>query len=129
MSMEREREALNHPKEGTMRKLIILLAALTLVAPLMFYGCGDDGDTGPAGATGATGGTGATGPPGPGVVSNEACAVCHGQNADFQIANVHKFDPITGVQNTLGTARIDNISVTFGDPGAGDNVPVTFVFT
>src|SRR5512134_2214676 len=103
MSMEREREALNHPKEGTMRKLIILLAALTLVAPLMFYGCGDDGDTGPAGTQGPPG---TTGPPGPGVVSNEACVVCHGQNNEFQIASVHEFNPLTGVQNTLGTAKI-----------------------
>ena len=78
--------------------------------------------------TGATGATGATGPPGPGVVSNEACIVCHGQNADFQIANVHEFDPITGVQNTLGTATVTINSVTFGAP-AGDNVPVTIAFT
>ena len=112
-----------------MRKLIILLAALTLVAPLMFYGCsGDDGSTGSAGAAGTTGTTGATGPPGPGVVPNEACVVCHGQNNDFQIANVHEFDPLTGVQNTLGTATITINSVTFGAP-AGGNVPVTFAFT
>jgi hypothetical protein len=97
-------------------------------------GCGDDGDAGPAGATGATGATGgtgatgATGPPGPGVASNEACIVCHGQNNDFQIASVHEFNALTGVQNTLGTATITINSVTFGAP-AGDNVPVTFNFT
>jgi OmcA/MtrC family decaheme c-type cytochrome len=62
------------------------------------------------------------------VVSNEACIICHGQNADFQIANVHEFDPVTGVQNTLGTATITITSVTFGAP-AGDNVPVTIDFT
>jgi len=108
------------------KKLIILLASLVLVVPFLFYGCsGDDGSQGPAGATGATG---PTGPAGPGVVSNEACVVCHGQNADFQIANVHKFDPITGVQSTLGKAEITIDNVTFGTP-AGDNVPVTFAFT
>jgi OmcA/MtrC family decaheme c-type cytochrome len=63
------------------------------------------------------------------VVSNEACIVCHGQNNDFQIANVHEFNALTGVQNTLGTTTITINSVTFGDPGAGDNVPVTFDFT
>lgn len=111
------------------KRLIILMASLVLVVPFVFYGCsGDDGSAGPAGATGATGGTGATGPPGPGVVSNEACVVCHGQNNDFQIANVHEFDPLSGVQNTLGTATITINSVTFGAP-AGDNVPVTFTFT
>lgn len=100
----------------------ILLASLALVVPFLFYGCGSSGDTGSAGATGATG------PPGSGVVSNEACAICHGQSADFQIANVHHFDPITGVQNTLGTATITINSVTFGAP-VGDNVPVTIAFT
>src|SRR5512141_3016511 len=49
-------------EEETMRKLVILLAALTLAAPLLFYGCsGDDGATGATGATGGTGSTGATG--------------------------------------------------------------------
>jgi OmcA/MtrC family decaheme c-type cytochrome len=96
---------------------------LCLLVPFVFWGCsGDDG------ATGATGDTGATGPPGPGVVSNEACVVCHGQNNDFQIANVHEFNPITGVQNTLGTATVNITSVVFGAP-AGDNVPVTINFT
>jgi len=114
------------------KRLIILLASLVLVVPFLFFGCsGDDGSSGAAGAdgaTGATGGTGATGPPGSGVVSNEACTVCHGQNNDFQIASVHEFNPITGVQNTLGTATVTINSVTFGAP-VGDNVPVTFAFT
>lgn len=110
------------------KRLIILLASLTLVVPFLFYGCGSSGDTGSAGAAGGTGATGATGPPGSGVVSNEACAICHGQSADFQIANVHHFDPITGAQNTLGTATITIDNVTFGAP-AGDNVPVTIAFT
>ncbi len=112
-----------------MTKRLIILLALALAVPFLFYGCsGDDGAQGPAGAPGTTGGTGLTGPPGPGVVSNEACVVCHGQNNEFQIADVHEFDPLTGVQNTLGTATITINSVTFGAP-AGDNVPVTFVFT
>ncbi len=48
-----------------MRKPRILLAALALIVPLLFYGCsGSDGNQGPAGATGATGGSGTTGTPG-----------------------------------------------------------------
>jgi len=111
------------------KKTLILFIALCMAAPLMFFGCsGDDGSAGPAGPPGPPGGSGGSGGPGTGVVSNEACIVCHGQNADFQIANVHKFDPITGVQRTLGTAVITIDNVTFGTP-AGDNVPVTFAFT
>jgi len=74
MEMSREREAVNHPKEGTMsrRKLFTLLAALTLVAPLMFYGCsGDDGADGAPGAPGKDGqNLTATAKP-------ETCAICH----------------------------------------------------
>ena len=111
------------------KRVLILMCSIFLVVPLLFMGCsGDDGSTGASGAAGAPGDNGATGPPGPGVVSSEACAVCHGQNEEFQIANVHEFNPITGVQNTLGTATITINSVTFGVP-AGDNVPVTINFT
>jgi hypothetical protein len=57
-------------KEGKMRRLFILLAAVTLVAPVMFYGCsGDDG------SSGATGATGATGSPGLGFVPLEPAGV------------------------------------------------------
>src|SRR5659263_428770 len=73
--MGREREALNYPKEGSMRKLITLLAALTLVMPLMFYGCsGDDGSTG---ATGATGPPGQDGQDLASAAKPETCAICH----------------------------------------------------
>jgi len=114
------------------KRLLILMCSIFLIVPLLFMGCtGDDGSTGATGATGAAGGTGATGatgPAGPGVVSNEACVVCHGQNNDFQIADLHEFNPITGVQNMLGTTTVTINSVTFGAP-VGDNVPVTFAFT
>ena len=109
------------------KRVLVLMCSILLIVPLLFLGCGS-GDSGAEGATGAAGGTGATGPPGPGVVSNEACVVCHGQNNDFQIASVHEFNPLTGVQNTLGTTTITINSVTFGTP-VGDNVPVTFNFT
>src|SRR5512141_3218419 len=71
MEMARERDVLNHPKEGTMsrRKLITLLAALTLVAPLMFYGC--SGDDGAAGAPGKD----AVSPSA--AINLESCAICH----------------------------------------------------
>jgi len=52
-----------------MRRLITLLAALTLIAPMAFYGCsGDDGAQGPQGNPGNPGNPGdpgATGQPGP----------------------------------------------------------------
>ena len=115
------------------KRLIILLASLVLVVPFLFFGCsGDDGSSGAAGATGATGatgGTGATGPPGSGVVSNEACIVCHGQNNEFQVAEVHEFNPLTGVQNTCGKAEITIDNVFFGVPSVDNTVPVTVAFT
>lgn len=40
-----------------MKRLISLLAVLTLTAPLMFYGCGNDGSTGPAGTSAPATGT------------------------------------------------------------------------
>ena len=62
------------------RRLLILMCSIFLIVPLLFMGCsGDDGSPGPR--AGAAGANGATGPPGPGVVSNEACVVCHGQNS------------------------------------------------
>jgi len=116
---------LNYPKEGTMRKLITLLAALTLVAPLMFYGCsGDDGATG---APGATGPPGPTGPPGTGVVAAETCVLCHGAGETFNPTAMHRLNA-DGTYQTSGTATITINSVTFGAP-AGDNVPVTVNFT
>lgn len=106
-----------------MRKRIILLAALILVAPLMFYGCsGDDGATGAKGDTGATGATGATGPPGTGVVADETCVLCHGAGKTENVASVHR------IGQTAGSMMVTIQSVQFGAP-AGDNVPVTVNFT
>ncbi len=105
-----------------MRKLITLLAVLTLAAPLMFYGCtGDDGSTGAAGAAGAPGSPGPPGPPGPGAVSNESCVVCHG-TGDLAV------DPVHRIGASPGSVTFTITSVVYGAP-AGDNVPVTVNFT
>ena len=59
-----------------MRKMVILLATLTLVAPLMFYGCGSDGSAGAPGSRAPR----APGRPGPGLnaaFNLESCAICH----------------------------------------------------
>jgi OmcA/MtrC family decaheme c-type cytochrome len=101
------------------KKLITLLAVLTLAAPLMFFGCGDDGDTGPAGATGATG---ATGPPGTGVVADETCVLCHGAGKAENVTDVHR------IGQTAGSMTVEIQSVTFGAP-VDNNVDVTVNFT
>ena len=103
-----------------MRKLIILLAALTLVAPLMFYGCGDDGDTGPAGAQGTPG---VPGGPGTGIVAEETCVLCHGAGKTENVDSVHR------IGQTAGTMTVTINSVTFGAPGVDNNVDVTVDFT
>jgi OmcA/MtrC family decaheme c-type cytochrome len=110
-----------------MRKLIILLAALTLVAPLMFYGCGDDGDTGPAGAQGPPGPAGG---PGTGVAAEETCVFCHAAGQPFDVNNMHRLNPTTGnpVAQTPGEVNLAVTGVTFGPP-ADNNVPVTVTFT
>jgi OmcA/MtrC family decaheme c-type cytochrome len=112
MEMARERDALNHPKEGTMsrRKLITLLAALTLVAPLMFYGCsGDDGTNGVNGTNGLPGkDLTATATP-------ESCTVCHGTAGDEHQAS---YD-VLYQDNVI---QVDNVAYQF----VGNNDVVTF---
>ncbi len=77
-----------------MRKLITLLAVLTLAMPLMFLGCsGDDGSTG---ATGPPGAPGDPGPPGPGVVTEETCNLCHGSGKAEAVAGVHRIGETAG---------------------------------
>ena len=115
-----------------MRKLIALLAVLTLAVPLMFLGCsGSDGSDGSAGAPGAPGAPGTPGTPGtpgdngatgPGAVSNESCAVCHGTGKDLAVDPVHRI----GASPGSVTFTIDNVA--YGAP-VGDNVPVTVNFT
>jgi len=58
-----------------MRRLFLLLAVLTLAAPLMFIGCsGDDGAQGPPGTPGTPGDNGTT----PGSTARpETCGTCH----------------------------------------------------
>jgi OmcA/MtrC family decaheme c-type cytochrome len=114
----------NQQEEGFMTKrTIILLIALCLAAPLMFYGCGDDG------ATGATGLT-ITGPPGSGVVAEETCVLCHAAGQAFDVNKMHRLNSTTGnpVAVTPGDVNLTVTSVSFG-PAAGDNVPVTVTFT
>jgi OmcA/MtrC family decaheme c-type cytochrome len=109
-----------------MRKLIILLAALTLVAPLMFYGCGDDGDTGAKGDTGATGDTG---PPGVGTLAKETCVVCHGTGKTFDVAVMHGLDPASRDTLKAGTAEVEITGVVLPAPTADNYVKVQVDFT
>ncbi len=109
-----------------MRRLLTLLAVITLAAPLMFIGCsGDDGATGAAGATGATG---PPGPPGSGVVAEETCVLCHSAGQTFSVHQMHRLNPTTGDRLSPGSVDVAVNSVTFGAP-VGDNVPVTVGFT
>ncbi|MBW6504300.1 OmcA/MtrC family decaheme c-type cytochrome [bacterium] len=100
------------------KKLITLLAVLTLAAPLMFYGCeGDDGARGPAGDNGATG------PPGTGVAAEETCVLCHGAGKTENVTDVHRID------QTAGSMTVEIQSVAFGTPDVDNNVDVTVNFT
>lgn len=111
-----------------MRKLITLLAALTLVAPLMFLGCsGDDGDAGPQGPQGNAG---VPGPPGSGVVAEETCVLCHSAGQAFDVNNMHRLNSTTGnpVTQTPGVVDLAVTNVAFGTP-VDNNVPVTVTFT
>jgi OmcA/MtrC family decaheme c-type cytochrome len=107
MEKAREREALNHPKEGTMRmrKLITLLAALTLVAPLMFYGC-SDGDDGAPGAPGKD----AVLPTS--ALTLESCAICH-DDQNVRNGDAHQADYDTRFQDNV--VVVDNIAYTYSD--------------
>lgn len=66
-----------------MKKLFVLFASLSLIAPLLFFGCGDDGDT-----TIIQGAADEGGVPGPLTNTNESCMICHGPD---RIAYI--FDP------------------------------------
>ena len=75
-----------------MRRLIILLAALTLVAPLTFFGCsGDDGAAGPAGPAGPAGDNGAAGAGAPTTFNLESCALCH-DDQNVRNGDAHQAD-------------------------------------
>ncbi|HEY7586754.1 MAG TPA: OmcA/MtrC family decaheme c-type cytochrome, partial [Candidatus Deferrimicrobiaceae bacterium] len=72
-----------------MKKLVVLLAALTLTIPFLFWGCsGDTGSTGPAGSAGAPGAPGTPGTPGaggdpgtPGISGAATISDKHGETA------------------------------------------------
>ena len=106
------------------RKLISLLAVLTLAVPLMFYGCGSDGSDG---ATGATGATGPPGPPGTGVsaaLNLESCAICHNDQT-IRNGDAHQADYDQRFQDQI--VVVDNMAYTYN---AGDNTHhVTFNMT
>jgi OmcA/MtrC family decaheme c-type cytochrome len=113
METARKRETLNYPKEGTMsmRKLITLLAALTLVAPLMFCGC--SGDDGSPGATGATGPPGPSGDPGQDLSATfnlESCAICH-DDQNVRDGDAHQADYDARFQDNV--VVVDNVAYTF----------------
>jgi OmcA/MtrC family decaheme c-type cytochrome len=104
----------NYLKEGTMRKLITLLAVLTLAVPLMFLGCsGDDGSTGAAGPPGAPGDPG---PPGTGVVANETCTLCHSAGANYAVDKMHGLDPASRDTLKAGTAEVEITDVALPAP-------------
>jgi OmcA/MtrC family decaheme c-type cytochrome len=113
-----------------MRKSMFYLVALSLLFPLLFFGCGSgsDGSAGASGAAGAPGAPGAPGDPGPGVLAGETCTLCHGKGQTYDVAAMHRIDPTTGNKLSAGTASVTIDNVVFGTP-AGDNVPVTVNFT
>jgi OmcA/MtrC family decaheme c-type cytochrome len=99
-----------------MRKGTLLLVALSLLLPLVFFGCsGSDGAAGAPGATGATGPTGPTGPagaPGEGVVASETCTLCHGAGKTYDVATMHSTNAGTATAAITGAAfSPDNASV------------------
>jgi OmcA/MtrC family decaheme c-type cytochrome len=108
-----------------MRKLITLLAVLTLAAPLMFYGCsGDDGSTG------------AQGPPGPPgqdqtlVIAPESCNVCHATaGSDHQASYDALYQGGVVVVTNLAYEFVDDNTdvVTFNMKKAGVDLDCTKV--
>jgi OmcA/MtrC family decaheme c-type cytochrome len=61
------------------------------------------------------------------VVSNESCAVCHGQGKDLNVASVHNFDGATGNKLAPYTVTATITGVTFTP--VGDNVITRMTFT
>jgi OmcA/MtrC family decaheme c-type cytochrome len=86
------------------KKLITLLAVLTLVAPLMFYGCGDDGDTG---APGATGDTGPAGQDASAPIAPESCVVCHGTAGDQHQASYDELYQDNVIEVTISGVEVN----------------------
>ncbi|HZW37148.1 MAG: multiheme c-type cytochrome [Deltaproteobacteria bacterium] len=111
-----------------MRKSMFALIALSLLLPLVFFGCsGDDGAAGAPGAPGAPGtpgADGATGPAGPITNTNESCMVCHSTGRLADIANYHANSTaqdvtisITSVENIGGLPRVTvNLKDASGTP-------------
>jgi hypothetical protein len=107
------------------RKSLLLLGIIALIAPLMFLGCsGDDGAQGPQGTTGAQGIPGQTGSNGQDLTATpapESCATCHGGVGDAHQAVYDDY-----VDSTL-TATIDNVSSI--DNGTVGYYNTTMLFT
>ena len=130
-------------KEGTLKKLLVLMGIFVFLLPLVFLGCeGDDGAQGPQGIQGPEG------PAGPGVgvadVNPESCSVCHkGEPRDgdaHQAAYDELYQDNVVVVTILAYAN-DNVSdtVTFKmtkngadfdctelSPAAGDSLGIYF---
>ena len=104
------------------RKSFLLLGMLTLILPLMFLGCGNDGSQGPQGPEGPAG------PPGPPGASAqlESCSICHGGNPERDGAGHQAiYDMYTDASNFAVT--IDNVSSVVDNAAAGTyNVTMTF---
>ncbi|TFH32071.1 MAG: OmcA/MtrC family decaheme c-type cytochrome [Deltaproteobacteria bacterium] len=118
------------------KRILVLICSIFLIVPLVFMGC--SGDTGPAGAAGRNGtngtdgvdGTdGTPGSPGAGGVADDTCVLCHGVNKDYEVARMHNIDKATGKPVSAGTVTVNVTSVTFGTPGADNNVPTAINFT
>ncbi|MCP2501519.1 MAG: hypothetical protein NCA08_08165 [Deltaproteobacteria bacterium] len=108
-----------------MRKLIILLAALTLVAPLTFFGCsGDDGAAGPAGPPGAPGDNGAAGAGVPTTFSLESCALCH-DDQNVRNGDAHQADYDQRFQDNVVT--VSGLAYVYNPADNSHNVTFTML--
>ena len=111
-----------------MKKLVVLLAALTLTIPFLFCGCsGDTGSAGPAGATGATGAPGTPGSPGaggdpgtPGLSGAAKISDKHGETAlaaeELAAANKYLVD-VTVTGATADAAGVVTVNFTVEKDG------------
>ncbi len=107
-----------------MRRSLVPFAVLAFLAQAILFGCsGDDGSTGPAGTPGTPG------TPGAGATAQETCVLCHASTQEANASALHRLDATTGERIPPGTITVTVNSVTFGNPDANDNVPVTVNFT
>ncbi len=103
-------------KEGTLKKLLVIIGVFALILPLLFLGCeGDDGSQGIQGIQGPPG------PPGAGAAAQpESCSVCHGDTSDLSVTSVHAITGVATVSNAVATPGA-SVDITFDV--AVDGVP------